>query len=88
MYFQIQDIKDDCLMIAYDNEKYYDLDNIEQRKRLINDVEEYGIEVSIEAILSNFDDTIINNQMKKLLKQFIIERRNRIIEIYNLESED
>ena len=45
-------------------------------------------EQSIEAILSNFDDTIINNQMKKLLKQFIIERRNRIIEIYNLESED
>ena len=45
-------------------------------------------EQSIEAILSNFDDTIINNQMKKLLKQFIIESRNRIIEIYNLESED
>ena len=41
MYFQIQDIKDDCLMIAYDNEKYYNLDNIEQRKRLINDVEKY-----------------------------------------------
>ena len=45
-------------------------------------------EQSIDTILSNFDDTIINNQMKKLLKQFIIERRNRIIEIYNLESED
>ena len=45
-------------------------------------------EQSIDAILSNFDDTIINNKMKKLLKQFIIERKNRIIEIYNLESED
>ena len=35
MYFQIQDIKDDCLMIAYDNEKYYELDRIEQRKNLL-----------------------------------------------------
>ena len=45
-------------------------------------------EQSIDTILSNFDDTIINNQMKKLLKQFIIERKNRIMGIYNLESED
>ena len=45
-------------------------------------------EQSIDTILSNFDDTIISNQMKKLLKQFIIDRKNRIIEIYNLESED
>ena len=45
MYFQIQDIKDDCLMIAYDNEKYYDLDRKEQRKKLIEDVEKYGIEI-------------------------------------------
>ncbi len=45
MYFQIQDIKDDCLMIAYDNENYYDLDRKEQRKKLIKDVEKYGIEI-------------------------------------------
>lgn len=45
-------------------------------------------EQSIDTILSNFDDTIISNQMKKLLKQFIIDRKNIIIEIYNLESED
>ena len=45
MYFQIQDIKDDCLMIAYDNENYYNLDRNEQRKKLINDVEKYGIEI-------------------------------------------
>ena len=74
VYFQIQDIKDDCLMIAYDNEKYYDLDNIEQRKRLINDVEEYGIEVldthnvdrfkligkvlTIDEIIKRMEDTL------------------------------
>ena len=45
MYFQIQDIKADCLMIAYDNENYYELDRKEQRKKLIKDVEKYGIEI-------------------------------------------
>ena len=44
-------------------------------------------EQSIDTILSNFDDNIISGQMKKLLKKFIIDRRNRIIEIYNLDSE-
>ena len=44
-------------------------------------------EQSIDTILSNFDDNIISSQMKKLLKKFIIDRRNRIIEIYNLDSE-
>ena len=74
MYFQIQDIKDDCLMIAYDNEKYYSLDKIEQRKRLINDVEKYGIEIldphnvdrfkligkvlTIEEIIKKMEDTL------------------------------
>ena len=44
-------------------------------------------EQSIDTILSNFHDNIISSQMKKLLKKFIIDRRNRIIEIYNLDSE-
>ena len=44
-------------------------------------------EQSIDTILSNFDDDIISSQMKKLLKKFIIDRRNRIIEIYNLDGE-
>ena len=44
-------------------------------------------EQSIDTILSNFDDNIISSQMKKLLKKFIIDRRNRIIEIYNLDGE-
>ena len=45
MYFQIQDIKDDCLMIAYDNEKYYDLEKIKQREMLIEDIQKYGIKI-------------------------------------------
>lgn len=44
-------------------------------------------EQSIDTILSNFDDNIISSQMKKLLKKFIIDRRNRIIDIYNLDGE-
>lgn len=35
MYFQIQDINDDCLIIAYDNKKYYNLPEEIQRKKLI-----------------------------------------------------
>ena len=44
-------------------------------------------EQSIDTILSNFDDNIISGQMKKLLKKFVIDRRNGIIEIYNLDGE-
>lgn len=64
-------------------EEYFDetIDFVKNIKRNIT-------KQSIDTILSNFDDTIISNQMKKLLKQFIIDRKNRIIEIYNLESED
>ena len=74
MYFQIQDIKDDCLMIAYDNEKYYDLERIKQREMLINDVRKYGIEIldtlnidrfklvgkilTIEEIIEKMEETI------------------------------
>ena len=34
MYFQIQDIKDNCLIIAYDNEKYYNYPPKEQKDLL------------------------------------------------------
>lgn len=44
-------------------------------------------EQSINIILSNFDNNIISNQMKRLLKNFIIDRKNRINKIYNLDSE-
>lgn len=63
--------------------EYYD-----ETVAFVKIIRENITEQSIDTILSNFDDTIISNQMKKLLKQFIIDRKNRIIEIYNLESED
>ena len=54
---------------------------------LVKNIKKNLTEQSVDTILSNFDDNIISNQMKKLLKKFIIDRRNRIIEIYNLDSE-
>ena len=54
MYFQIQDIKDDCLMIAYDNEKYYNFLSEEQRKMLIADVKKYGIEIIDDNNIDRF----------------------------------
>ena len=54
---------------------------------LVKNIKKNLTEQSVDTILSNFDDNIISNQMKKLLKKFIIDRRNRIIEIYNLDGE-
>lgn len=59
----------------------------EETVNLVKNIKKNITEQSVNAILSNFDDNIISNQMKKLLKKFIIDRRNRIIEIYNLDSE-
>lgn len=54
MCFQIQDITGDCLMVAYDNEKYYDLERIKQREMLINDVQKYGIEILDDVNIDRF----------------------------------
>ena len=59
----------------------------EETVNLVKNIKKNLTEQSVDTILSNFDDNIISNQMKKLLKKFIIDRRNRIIEIYNLDSE-
>lgn len=59
----------------------------EETVNLVKNIKKNLTEQSVDTILSNFDDNIISNQMKKLLKKFIIDRRNRIIEIYNLDGE-
>ena len=43
-YFQIQDLKSIGLIIAYDNPKYYHLDEDMQRNKLIEDIKKFGIE--------------------------------------------
>ena len=45
IFFQIQDIKGDCLMIAYDNKNYYQYDEITQREKLIQDILKYDIQI-------------------------------------------
>lgn len=44
-------------------------------------------ENGINSILNEFDNTIISEDMKKLLKMYILERRNRMLEIYDLKDE-
>ena len=44
-------------------------------------------EESIDKILTEFDDNIISENMKNLLKMYLIERRKRMLEIYNLKEE-
>jgi len=44
-------------------------------------------ENSIDIILDEFDNTIISKDMKKLLKMYILERRKRMLEIYDLKDE-
>lgn len=59
----------------------------EETVNFVINIKENITEQSIDTILSNFDDNIISSQMKKLLKKFIIDRRTRIIETYNLDGE-
>lgn len=59
----------------------------EETVNLVKNIKKNITEQSVDTILSNFDDNIISSQMQKLLKKFIIDRRNRIIEIYNLDRE-
>lgn len=61
---------------------YYD-ETIEFVKKLKKKVNKS----SIENILCDFNNDIISEKMKKLLKKYIIDRRNRIIKIYNVDSE-
>ncbi len=42
---------------------------------------------NIEKLLKQFDNDIINPNMKKLLKKYLLERRKRMLEIYNLGDE-
>ena len=44
-------------------------------------------EEKINALLNKFDTNIISKNMKKLLKMYLLERRKRMLEIYNLKDE-
>ena len=44
-------------------------------------------EQNICKILNEFDNEIISEDMKKLIKVYILERKKRMLEIYNLKEE-
>ena len=44
-------------------------------------------EEKIDKILSEFNNNIISIDMKKLLKMYLLERRKRMLEIYDLKDE-
>lgn len=70
----------DLLKKLRDNKYEATIPYIEKIKNNINDK-------SIDKILTEFDNNIINENMKKLLKVFLLERRKRMLEIYNLKDE-
>lgn len=81
MYFQIQDIKDDCLIIAYDNKKYYDLPEDEQKEKLINDVRKYGIEIIEDNNVDRFK--LIG---KTLTIEEIVDKMNYYMKKFSLKN--
>ena len=76
---QFQDIKNDCLMIAYDNKKYYNLESEEQRKLLIQDVIKYGIKILSEDNIDRFK--LIGQTLS--IKEIIDIMENEIEKILN-----
>ena len=70
----------DLLKKLKDNDYELTVQYIKKIKHNIN-------ERNIDKILNQFDDNIIIKDMKKLLKMYILERRNRMIEIYELKDE-
>lgn len=60
----------------------YDI-TIQYVKNIKNNINEENI----DKILSEFDNNIISIDMKKLLKMYLLERRKRMLEIYDLKDE-
>lgn len=68
-------------LIQFIKENYYN-ETIDIIKRI-----EFKMnEENINKILSMFDNAIISPNMKQLIRIYILERKNRILDIYNLEK--
>lgn len=70
----------DLLKKLKENEYELTISYIEKIKDNVN-------EKSINRILNEFDNNIISEDMKKLLKMFLLERRKRMLAIYDLKDE-
>ncbi len=62
-------------------------DNYELTVPYIEKIKDNINKESIDKILSQFDDILISQDMKKLLKMYLLERRKRMLEIYDLKDE-
>lgn len=65
-------------LIKYISDEYYD-----ETKEYIIDIYENINEKSISSLLNEFNNDIISNNIKELLYRYILERKNKIIEIYD-----
>lgn len=69
-------------LLKHLKDEYY-----EDTKDFIEIIKSNINEEIIENILNCFDNDIISNDMKKLIKKFIIDRKNIILDIYNMKDE-
>lgn len=69
-------------LVKYINETYYN-ETIDFVKLINKNI----TEDSIKKLLSQYSTDIIGSNMKELLVKFLVDRKNRIINIYNLKSE-
>lgn len=63
-------------------ENYFD-----KTKICVKTIKDNIDEINIVKILDEFSNDIISTNMKKLLRKYIIERKNRILKIYNMKDE-
>lgn len=82
--------------IGYENERpirHFDLlqkikDNYyDDTIKIVTKIRDNINENSVDKILNEFDSTILSEDMKKLLKIYLLERRKRILDIYDLKDE-
>lgn len=64
-------------------DKYYN-ETIECVKKIKNNI----TKENVSALLNNFSSELMSEERKELLLKFILDRRNKILVIYNLEEND
>ena len=69
--FQIQNIKGLDVIVAYDNSLYTNLSADKQRKKLIEDVKNFGIEIESETQVNRYE-SLLKNPYKIFIKEINI----------------
>lgn len=69
-------------LIQHIRDEYFNL-----TEKYVKIIKEKLTDEAIQNILDNFDVKIINEDMKKLLRKFLLDRKNIILDIYNMKKE-